>query len=866
MPEGEISAQAAAAAEPRERWDSRLAFLMAVMGSAVGLGNVWRFPAVAYANGGGAFFIPYFVALLTAGIPLLILEFAVGQMMQGSAPKALSRLHRNFEWVGWFALLVATVISIYYAVIMAYACDYLWLSFSKTMPWSAAGGPAPEKEFFFREFLQLSTEPSRMWGVRWPVVAGLALTWVAVFLIIHKGVHRVGKVVLVTVPLPWILLLVLVIRGLTLDGASSGVEYYLRPDFEALKRPETWLAAYGQVFFSLSIGFGIMIAYASYRPRRSDIVNNAFIVSFADSLTSFLAGFAVFSVLGFLAYKTGLPVPGVVSGGPGLAFVTYPAAITRMGDLGWIWSPLVGVLFFLMLLSLGIDSLFSLVEAATAGIQDRFPRLNRNAVAAALCAFGFLAGLLFCTRAGLAWIDLFDHWASDYGLVLVGLLECVLIGYFYKPRRLRGFADKVSEVRLGGWWELCILAITPAVLVYVLATSLIGEFTKPYGSSDWPAWMLWVARAVFLALLVAALGITRKWHFLAIAGFAVVAGLVTYAIVAPPALRPEAESAAATGGDPATVSFRSNLRDPADAVAFWDFGDGAVSTELDPTHVYARPDTYTARLVCRSRGGRGPASSARVEVHARPLGFEETSLERRRTVEGRTNPLAWRFKARAAWGHKPYRYRWDFGDGTVSSEPEGEHDYPAPGRYTARVVVEDSSPQPQRAEETLQIEVLPRTLVLRADPLGGEAPVKVRFAAEVYDERARPVPLDGLSFRWDFGDGSGSDERGPVEHRYDLAPQDSGRIQAGGWLTRTATLAVGCPDGSALEEKVEIRLRPPEERSPARAALLAGFGAALLVGGLALSLLIARERASGTAESKLADGTPPGRDGPDRPA
>jgi NSS family neurotransmitter:Na+ symporter len=206
--------------EGRERWDSRTAFIMASIGSAIGLGNVWRFPAVAYANGGGAFFIPYFVALLTAGIPLLILEFAIGQMMQSSAPGSLKKLNRNFEWVGWFALLVGTVISVYYAGIMAYAWQYLWYALPFTESWSS-GGAGTEGTFFVKEFLQQDLTASGLLAFRPGIILGLFLTWVAVFFIIYKGVHRVGKIVMITVPLPWIILLILAIRGMTLEGASS---------------------------------------------------------------------------------------------------------------------------------------------------------------------------------------------------------------------------------------------------------------------------------------------------------------------------------------------------------------------------------------------------------------------------------------------------------------------------------------------------------------------------------------------------------------------------------------------------------------------------------------------------------------------
>ena len=513
--------------QKRDRWDSRFAFIMAAVGSAVGLGNVWRFPAKVYEGGGGAFFIPYIVALITAGIPLMILEMGIGQMFQGGAPKALRRMNRNFEWVGWFALAVGTVIAFYYAVVMAYSWHYLYESVRHalgTLPWAGNA-----EDYFYGAVLERSTKPEDLFVIRWPLVVGLALTWALVFLIIHRGVHRVGRVVLITVPLPILLLVVLAVRGLTLEGAFQGIEYYLTPDFAKLKDPRVWLEAYGQIFFSLSVGFGVMIAYASYNRRRSDITNNAFITSFANCATSFLAGFVVFSVLGFLAVKTHTSVDKVVSGGLSLAFVTYPTAIVKLGDLGAFWPPVVAVLFFLMLLSLGIDSLFSMVEAVCAGLEDRYAFITHRRASAILCILGFVVGVFFfATRAGLGWLDIADHWAS-YGFVFVGLMQCLIVGYFFRTERLTHYINTMSEIHLGGWWDLCIRLITPLSLIIFLGAGLLWEITdRLYGSADWPRWMVLVGPGLLLAFFVAAFLLARQWYLLATLISGVVVGLAFY--------------------------------------------------------------------------------------------------------------------------------------------------------------------------------------------------------------------------------------------------------------------------------------------------------------------------------------------------
>jgi len=834
----------------RERWPSRFSFIMAAIGSAVGLGNVWRFPAVAYANGGGAFFIPYFVALLTAGIPLLILEFSIGQMMQGSAPQSLKKLNKNFEWVGWFALLVGTVISVYYAIIMAYSWNYLWYSVTGT-PWSA-GGAGTEGAFFENTFLELSTAPGEMWGIRWPIVLGLALTWSAVFFIIYKGVHRVGKIVLVTVPLPWIILLILALRGLTLDGSSAGIEYYLRPEWDALKKPSTWLEAYSQVFFSLTIGFGVMIAYASYRPRKTDVTNNAFIVSFANCLTSFLAGFVVFSVLGFLAFKNGVPVQSVVRGGPGLAFITYPAAITKMGDLGWIWPHLIGMLFFVALLTLGIDSLFSLIEAIGAGFHDRYPKVKRIHVAGALCGGAFLLGLPLCMRGGLAWLDLFDHWANDYGLAIVGLLQCILVSYFFAGHRIRDFANDVSEIRLSGWWDLCVRVITPVVLAYLLGSKLFGEFAAPHGAG-YPLWMQWVARAVFVALFAGAFAITRRWSYIALAGIAVVVGLVTLAIVSPASADPEAKVVAVEGAK-RTVEFKANFSGGEDAVARWDFGDGTSSDNLNPTHAYAKPGTYEVSVSIRGKGGRGAAAKAKLDVDARP--FEVTKLEftNKRSKRGVKCPLDFEYSAGADFGTEPYKFEWDFGDGAKATGAKGTHVYEKPGRYAVTVTAKDSSTErPREATGAEPVVAKPFAVDLRVDHAGGEAPAVVTFAATPYGADGEALEPEGFKLEWDFGDGKTvPDGPATTSHRYDLderllahlskdLPGD-GQPAAKMPVDVPVTIIVKGPSGNTVTESTTIHLRPPEEHFAGRAALLAAMGGMLLIGGLALCILIAMKR------------------------
>lgn len=484
----------------RERWDSRSAFILAAIGSAIGLGNVWRFPYIAYENGGGAFLIPYFFALLTAGIPILILEMAIGQKYQGGPPTALRKAVPWAGFVGWFAILVAMVITFYYCAIMAWSVNYLVAAFS--LQWTGN-----EETFFYENVLRLSEGPGQLGTISWPLVGGLAITWVLIYLCIRKGVQSVGKVVLITVPLPFLLLAILFFRGITLDGAMDGIKLYLEPDFSVLKNVDVWKAAFGQIFFSLSVGFGVMIAYASFRPRNADVVNNAFITGLANCGTSFFAGFAVFSVLGYMAKAQGVPVTEVVDSGLGLAFVTFPKAISMM-PAGAI---AIGVIFFVMLLTLGIDSAFSLVEAASTSFSDEI-KIPRHTTTVILCVVGFFAGLLFITQGGLFWLDIVDHWMNDYGLIVVAFLEALFLGWFYNIHKLQKDMDKYSEIKAAGWWIPLIRYVATPILGIIIVWGFINDIKNPYEGYEMKYLMIggWGVIALLLILSFILSGLKLK--------------------------------------------------------------------------------------------------------------------------------------------------------------------------------------------------------------------------------------------------------------------------------------------------------------------------------------------------------------------
>ncbi len=459
----------------RGQWRSRTGFILAAIGSAIGLGNIWRFSYLAYDNGGGAFLIPYLVALVTAGIPLLILEFGLGHERNGSAPLAFAKIHRRWEWLGWWPVIfVMFGIVLYYSVIIAWCVDYVF--YSLKLAW----GADPDR-FFFKSFLNLSDSPSSVGSIQTPILAALVVVWVITWAIIVRGVSRgIELANRIFMPLLLVLTLFLVLWSLRLPGAYGGIRAYLTPDFSRLAEPKVWISAYGQIFFTLSLGFGIMITYASYLPHNAEITGSAVITALTNSGFSLLAGFGVFSILGFMSHSQNLPIEQVVKQSIGLAFVAYPKAISLMGAAG----PLFGAVFFTSLVVAGLSSSISIVEAFTSAVVDKFGT-DRRVLTTVLAVVGFLGGIIFTTQGGLFWLDIVDHFINAYGLVVVGLLECVVVGWFFRLDTIRKHLNRVSALRLGPWWNVTIQFLLPAVLIVILANQLTEEMTHAYGNYSW---------------------------------------------------------------------------------------------------------------------------------------------------------------------------------------------------------------------------------------------------------------------------------------------------------------------------------------------------------------------------------------------
>ncbi|PKI90723.1 sodium-dependent transporter [Actinomycetales bacterium SN12] len=501
-------ANATTQTKKREAFGSRNVFIMSAIGSAVGLGNIWRFPYVAYEGGGGAFLIPYLCALLTAGIPLLFFDYAIGHRFRGSAPLAFRRMSRAAEPLGWWQVLICVVIATYYAVIIAWAAMYTW--FSAQITW----GKGNEQDYFFSDFLQMGDIKKGI-SLEFVPQVGIPLigVWLVVIIIMALGVKRgIGAANMILMPLLTLMFATLVVQALFLPGAMDGLNAFFTPNWEALADPGVWASAYGHIFFSLSVAFGIMVTYSSYLKRKTDLTGSGLVVGFANSGFEILAGIGVFAALGFMAQAQGTDVSGVASSGIGLAFIAFPTIVSQATG-----GSIFGVLFFGALVFAGITSLISVLEVVVAALQDKlgWGRVRTTltvAIPVALISIAF-----FSTTTALQVLDTTDAFINAFGIMAVALVAVILVAWILRKLPvLREHLNKRSSFTLGWTWMLLVGALAPVVLGYLFVSEIITKITTPY--EGYPLWFLaifgWgmVIAIIVFAILLSLLPWSRRSH------------------------------------------------------------------------------------------------------------------------------------------------------------------------------------------------------------------------------------------------------------------------------------------------------------------------------------------------------------------
>ncbi len=466
--------------EERGQWSSRLTFILAAIGSAVGLGNAWRFPGLAAKHGGGTFLLVYLAAMLVMGIPLLMMEISISRKFRKGAIESMRGIGKKWEFVGWSATSNAFVIVCYYSVVFA------WVILMFVNSWQFAGMTNKSKEaseLFFK--LTETTGKIEGFGIPWIVLLCLVIAWGLIFYCIRNGAKSVGKVVKFTVFAPVVLLLIMAVKGCTMPGAAAGLAKFFIPDFSALSDPTLLVDAIGQVFYSLSIMMAIMFAYGSYVGDDANVAADAMIIAFSDMAVSVLSGVVMFATMG----GTGM-LDDITASGIGTAFLVYPQAIVNLTSIGWL-NALFGAIFYLMLITLAIDSAFSIVEGVSAAVSDKF-HIKPKKVTITVCIIAGIISLLFVTQSGLAWLDIVDNWANSFNLIVIGVLECVAIGWTFSLRKVLNEVNKNTKRFKAPYWWLAssIKFVSPLLLAALFIWNVVTLFVQNGGTynPDYPIW------------------------------------------------------------------------------------------------------------------------------------------------------------------------------------------------------------------------------------------------------------------------------------------------------------------------------------------------------------------------------------------
>lgn len=531
-PATEAARKSSNVSEEREKWTAKADFIMSCIGYAVGLGNIWRFPYLCYKNGGASFLIPYFLTLITCGIPLFYLELALGQYLSLGAVKAWAVVCPVLKGLGVAMVITSFLISVYYNVVIAWSLLYLYHSFSPEIAWKSCGNEwntafcseegwgnftynctamgrplnctmqltSPSEEFWERYILAISNGIDEPGEIRLPLATTLLIAWAVVYFCLYKGIKSSGKVAYFTAIFPYAILLSLLIRGVTLPGAVDGIMFYLKPDFNKLLEPQVWLDAASQIFFSLSVGLGGLVTFASYNKFNNNCERDAVVVSSINCMTSLFGGFPIFSVIGFMAHTLKKDVSEVVSSGPGIGFVAYPEGIAQMPGAS-VWA----VLFFFMLFTIGLGSQFVFTATIMAALMDSFSKLRayKGLVLLVVCLVSYLIGLSCVTQGGIYVLNIFDSQSAGLSLIFVVIFEALVVSWGYGADK---FCDNIYSMigkKPNLYFRVCWKYVTPAVGMLILLGSITQWKRLSYDGYVYPDWAQAVAWLLALCSFVA---------------------------------------------------------------------------------------------------------------------------------------------------------------------------------------------------------------------------------------------------------------------------------------------------------------------------------------------------------------------------
>ncbi|XP_069393090.1 sodium-dependent neutral amino acid transporter B(0)AT1-like [Paralichthys olivaceus] len=532
----------------RPKWENKTQYMLTCVGFCVGLGNVWRFPYLCQNHGGGAFMIPFLILLVLEGIPLLLLEFAIGQRIKRGNLQLWATIHPYLVGIGIASMCVCLTICLYYNTILAWIMWYFFNSFQEPLPWSQCpmnanltgyipecGKSSPVDYFWYRETLNTTPGIENDGGLQWWILLCHICAWAMLYVCIIHGIETTGKAVYVTSTLPYVVLTIFLIRGLTLKGSLNGLKLLFTPDVAELAKPTTWLDAGAQVFYSFCMGSGGLISFSSYNSLHNNCEQDTIIIAIINGFTCVFSATVIYTIIGFRAterfdsclsgnilellntfnlaegtvtesnYNEALQHfnetnPSVVQEmdlktcnldnflsegveGTGLAFIVFTEAITKMPV-----SPVWAVLFFLMLFCLGLSSMFGTIEGVLVPLQDLkvFPKSwPKEAITGVTCLMCCLVGLIFIQGSGNYWLSLFDSYGGSITLLIVGFCEMFSVVYIYGIDRFNDDIEFMIGHKPNFFWQASWRVISPLIMFFILVFYFINTV------SEMPSYKVW---------------------------------------------------------------------------------------------------------------------------------------------------------------------------------------------------------------------------------------------------------------------------------------------------------------------------------------------------------------------------------------
>lgn len=544
-------------AEPeRAEWDNHTQFLLACLAFGVGLGNVWRFPYLIQKYQGGSFVLVFIIMMIFEGIPLLLIEFMLGQRWKRGSVGMWNKLHPYLGGIGIAAAMEAFIICSYYTAIVCWCFYYLFNSFQAPLPWADCPisnatlrpvdeciNSSPTEYFWYRKAMNISNDIDDTNGFVWWILIVFIMTWTFVYLCVSKGIQSSGKAMYVTSSFPYVVLLIFLIRGLTLEGSTDGLAYLFHIEGKTLADPNLWLDAATQVFFSLSVAAGGIIAFASYCPIHQNCMRDSIFIGGMNAVTALYVGIVIFSILGFkatvqyhecldvnidlLSDKFNVPTGEITYdnyfeqvknfglnqteleeyenynhcdfdeiistgvAGTGLAFIVFTEAINNMPG-----SPIWSILFFVMLLLLGLGTVFGYVEGIITPVFDLGVTMPKRVLSLLCCVLSGALGLIFCLDSGEYWVNVFNDFGANLPLLIIGLAEILSCIWFYGVDTWFGeLKYMIGPKEKGTWLDTCIRYyfyycwnyISPILLIVVFAGYLYTTVTTPLEYDAWDA-------------------------------------------------------------------------------------------------------------------------------------------------------------------------------------------------------------------------------------------------------------------------------------------------------------------------------------------------------------------------------------------